>query len=429
VAPSPADAAATAALGFGARSLDALLERYGEGSIAASSRYDALARYEELPARGPTRGRYWKHDLAALDGAGQTVLASDESAAPELHVPVGPLAGNIAYAQIDGHSLCDARGGIVEPFDLARARRPDAFARAFGRALDARDDSFASLSLAFQRGGAFVDVPAGRFVEEPLVLAYEAHRAAMFPYTLVHVGAGASLTVVERIRTGGPGTAYLFPLCELVLEEGAALTYIVLQEAGPRARVVATRRAVAGADAKLSFAVADLGAELSVDRIRLTAEGRGANVHLTGIFFADAQQHVDLETETRHAVGPTTSQTVVRTGATAQGQGRYLGNIRIAEHANGSDASLRDDALLMSPQAHVDSIPALEIASNDVKAFHGATIGSIDEDELFYAQSRGIERGAAERMIALGFFEPAIAQFAGEELREHLRRDIQRKLG
>ena len=108
--------------------------------------------------------------------------------------------------------------------------------------------------------------------------------------------------------------------------------------------------------------------------------------------------------------------------------GRYLGNIHIAEHANASDASLRDDALLLGRKAHIESIPALEIASNDVKAFHGATVGSIDDDEIFYAQSRGISRAEAERMIALGFFEPALASFPMDELRDHLRREIARKL-
>jgi Fe-S cluster assembly protein SufD len=88
---------------------------------------------------------------------------------------------------------------------------------------------------------------------------------------------------------------------------------------------------------------------------------------------------------------------------------------------------LRDDALLISQKAHIDSVPALEIASNDVKAFHGATVGSIDEEELFYAQSRGIERHAAERMIALGFFEPAVSVFPIETVRDFLRTRLAEK--
>ena len=107
---------------------------------------------------------------------------------------------------------------------------------------------------------------------------------------------------------------------------------------------------------------------------------------------------------------------------------KYVGNIVIRAKAHGSDASLRDDALLLSKHAHIDSIPALEIAANDVKAFHGATVGSLDEDALFYAGTRGIARNEALRLITLGFFEPAIAHFPSEALRDEVRTALDRKL-
>ena len=96
--------------------------------------------------------------------------------------------------------------------------------------------------------------------------------------------------------------------------------------------------------------------------------------------------------------------------------------------AQGSDARLRDDALLLSADAHVDSVPALEIAANDVKAYHGATVGAIDDEQIFYMESRGIEPAAAERMIALGFFEPAIARFPTESARDAIRQALAEKL-
>ena len=118
----------------------------------------------------------------------------------------------------------------------------------------------------------------------------------------------------------------------------------------------------------------------------------------------------------------------MRSAGTGHGQGRYFGNIKILADAHGADASLRDDALLLSAGAHIDSVPALEIAANDVKAFHGATVGAISEDELFYAESRGIARADAERMIALGFFEPAISRFPTDALRAELRSALGLKL-
>jgi Fe-S cluster assembly protein SufD len=174
--------------------------------------------------------------------------------------------------------------------------------------------------------------------------------------------------------------------------------------------------------------MAELGADHAVSRVRASIEGDGAHAELTALFFSDGDQHVDVETETRHVAQHTGSDTVVRTAGKDKGQGRYFGNIKILPAAHGTDASLRDDALLLSPGAHVDSVPALEIAANDVKAYHGATVGAISEEELFYAQSRGIARADAERMIALGFFEPAVARFPGETLRNDIRAALEAKL-
>jgi Fe-S cluster assembly protein SufD len=163
--------------------------------------------------------------------------------------------------------------------------------------------------------------------------------------------------------------------------------------------------------------------------VRAVEHAPGARVQTVALFFSDGAQHVDLESETIHAAGNTQSQTIVRSAGTDRGQGRYIGNIKILADAHGADASLRDDALLLSPGAHIDSVPALEIAANDVRAFHGATVGAISEEELFYAQTRGIPRAEAERMIALGFFEPAVSRFPTEALRDELRRALENKLG
>ncbi|MBV9269803.1 MAG: SufD family Fe-S cluster assembly protein, partial [Candidatus Eremiobacteraeota bacterium] len=100
----------------------------------------------------------------------------------------------------------------------------------------------------------------------------------------------------------------------------------------------------------------------------------------------------------------------------------------IAENAQASEAFLRDDALLLSRNAHIDSVPALEIAANEVRAYHGATVGAIDEEQLFYMTSRGIERKDAETMIALGFFEPAIERFPTEALRSDIREALKAKV-
>ena len=388
-------------------SLDALIAERGEGSIPAPLRYDALARFEELPVRQTLRGgRTWKHDLTKLD------LSNIE---PPQKLAAAP-APSAELAR---------RGVIVCDFDTARAEHPQEFAAAFGTAVDTRDDKFASLALAFQSGGAFVWIPEGVQLDDPIVLDYHLSGSA-FPYTLVALGRGASATVLEHIAGDG---AFLCGIGEFVVGEKATLRYTIDQRAGDTTRIIATRRALLGRDSTIVLGTAELGAQHAVTRVRIAANEPGGLAEVTAFFFADRDQHVDLETEVVHAAAATRSDTVVRSAGTGHGQGRYIGNIKILKNAHGADAALRDNALLLSEHSHVDSVPALEIAANDVKAYHGATVGAISEDEIFYAQSRGLSRAEAERMIALGFFEPAIARFPGEALREEFRAALRGKLG
>ena len=402
------------AVGMGTASLEALVGHLGAGSIDVARRKEALARFEELPARATIRSsRSWKRELATIDLA--ALAPFDDGRGAELDVEA--LLPRAREA-----------GVTIERFSLARERHRDAFERAFGVAVDTRDDKFASLALAFQNHGAFVDVPAGVNVDETIVLGYEARAAGLFPYTLVSLGAGARASVLERIR-GIADAPLVCGITEFVLADRAHLRYAVDQRTASATTVVMTRRARLGADAHLEIGLAELGAGYSVSKLRTVKAAAGAHVDIGALFFSDEDQHIDIEMETVHAAPATESRTIVRSAGIGAGQGRFLGNIKILPDAHGADASLRDDALLLSDRAHIDSVPALEISANDVKAFHGATIGAISDEELFYAESRGIARRDAERMIALGFFEPAIACFPGEALREELRLALQAKIG
>lgn len=404
--------AGTSVRGVSKASLDALVAHFGDGAVSSQQRYDALARFEELPVRESIRGgRTWKRDLAKLDlSTVPTFEANDVELDLEALLPAARRAGV-----------------TIERISLARERHAAAFERAFGMAVDTRDDKFASLALAFQNHGVFIDVPAGVAIDEPIVIGYEARAAALFPYTLVSVGDGARVTIVERL-SGTEDAPFVCAIDELVVGANAHVTFAVDQRLSLNTRMLATRRATLGANAELHLAMAELGGDHAVTKVRAVENAAGSRASVTALFFSAGHQHIDVATETIHAGENTSSDTVVRTAGIEHGQGRYLGNIKILPSGHGTDASLRDDALLLSSGAHVDSVPALEIAANDVKAFHGATVGAISEEEIFYAQSRGISREEAERMIALGFFEPAVARFPGEALRAELRDALAAKL-
>jgi Fe-S cluster assembly protein SufD len=271
-----------------------------------------------------------------------------------------------------------------------------------------------------------VYVPADISLDEPIEITYDASDGALFPYTLVVLERGAQCTLIERL-SGGAG-AFVCGITEIVMAENAIVTYAVDQQLPPDARVLFTRGANPGKDARVNWAVAELGAKLSVTSVDVNVDNPGVQADIAGLFFPRDEQHVDLVSTVEHNVGNSTSDTIVKSAATGRGQGRYVGNIRIVQHAQGTEAWLHDDALLLSKRAHIDSVPALEIAANDVKAYHGATVGAIDEEQIFYMTSRGIDREAAEKMIALGFFEPAIARFPTQALRERLRAALKDKV-
>jgi len=418
-------------VGISSETLELLLAG-ASPAFGATARRSALAAYEALPFPTASYGRYWKHDLHKIDLTHVVTGAAPATgfAAPEIFTRDARSA-QIAF--IDGVvaiELSDAlraRGVIVT--DLATARRDHAslLEAALGTTVNASADKYAALALAFQNVGAFVYVPAGVAVDHPIVIRYAAVANDAFPYTVISAGENARVTVIEQLVTG-EAPRFICGIAEIVVGTRARVDYAIVQSANIQSKTMIARGATVGSDAVVRIGLAELGSALTVDTLKALEHAPGGHTDVAGLFFATGDQHVDLSTQVDHAVGSTTSNTIIKSAASDRGQARYLGNIRIRKSAHGSDSSLRDDVLLLSETAHVDSIPALEIAANDVKAFHGATVGAIDAEQLFYLMSRGVPRIEAERLIALGFFEPAIAQFPTETLRAHLREALEAKV-
>lgn len=372
--------------------------------ISSAARTGALERFFSVPSRREKPGRFWRVDFERIvpDAAAIDVDAANvvvESGSPQLLV-------------------CDL---------LTAAREhPELLSRAF-RTTGIDATKFGALTAAFAWQGVFVYAPADRACDEPVVVRVNAPAgAAIFPWNLVLAERGACVTVVEHINGGKD--AFICGATEVVTEENADVTYAAVQQTADGVRAIWNRAARPGRDASVAWASAELGGQLAASDLSVEFDHPGAQAQITTLFFPSASQYVDIVSTVEHRAGEATSETLVKSAATERGQARFLGNIRIAPHAQGSDARLRDDALLLSRNAHIDSVPALEIGANDVKAYHGATVGAIDAEQIFYMESRGIERSAAERMIALGFFEPAIERFPTNALRDEIRAALAAKL-
>lgn len=372
--------------------------------VAHERRSELLARSFELRSGREKPGRFWKIDIDALDYGALDVPAT---------VPVTISAPRSTRAIV-----CDLSTALRTHREIVE--------RFCGSAVDPNAGKFAALATALRNSGAFVYVPADVAIDDPIEIAYDATAGALFPYTLVVLEHGAQCTIIERLT--GPAGAFVCGITEVVTSEAASITYAVDQQLAGDSRVLFTRAAKPGKDACVNWAVAELGARLSVTSLNVTVEQPGVQAGIAGIFFPRDEQHVDLISNVDHNAGDSHSETLIKSAAIGKGQGRYVGNIRIVPHAQGTESSLRDDALLLSKKAHIDSVPALEIAANDVKAYHGATVGAIDEEQIFYMTSRGIDRESAENMIALGFFEPAVARFPTAALRERLRSALEAKV-
>lgn len=380
------------------------LPRLDGSLISSDARTGALERFFAVPSRREKPGRFWRIDF--------------ESVVPDA-----------AAIDVDAASVVVESGGpelLVCDLLTAARQHPELLSRAFlTTGIDAT--KFGALTAAFGGQGVFVYVPSDRACDEPIVVRVNAPAgAAIFPWNVVLAERGARVTVIEHVNGGKD--AFICGATEVVTEENADVTYTAVQNAPDGARVIWNRAARPGRDASFAWNCAELGAQLAAGDLSVTFDQPGAQAQISTLFFPRASQHVDIVSTVEHRAGEATSETLVKSAATERGQARFLGNIRIAPHAQGSDARLRDDALLLSPNAHVDSVPALEIGANDVKAYHGATVGAIDAEQIFYMESRGIERSAAERMIALGFFEPAIERFPTNTLRDEIRAALAAKL-
>ncbi len=363
------------------------LAPFADAHFSLEARTAALQRFFDLPSGRERPSRYWRVDL---DAVGIDDLALD------------PASGSVEI-------VCnDARVRVGEaPPSLGMSA--------------AAQTKYGALATAFANRYAFVVVPRGIDVEEPILVTYRAGENALFPYTSIHLENGSRATIIERIDGGAD--AFVCGITEIITGEGSEARLATLQLLADGARRFGTLAALPGKDANIELVTADLGAQLAVGEIEVSLLAEGSDTQIVSIFFPSDRQHVDLRSTVDHRVGDARSQTIVRSAANGRGQGRYVGNIRIAPDAQKSDASLRDDALLLSTTAHIDSVPALEIAANDVKAYHGATVGALDAEMLFYMTTRGIDREQAERMVTLGFFEPAIERFP-VQLREEIREKL-----
>jgi Fe-S cluster assembly protein SufD len=286
------------------------------------------------------------------------------------------------------------------------------------------ENAFAALNTAFLENVVAIRVPRGVVVEQPVEIAYAGGPAADAPYathprTVIVVGADAHCTIVERYT--GSGSYFTNAVTEIVAGDGAVVDHYKVQRESGSAFHVATMQAALGRSANFSTHNISLGGALVRNDIGVTlAEGAEATVN--GLYVINGSQHVDNHTVIDHAQPHGTSHELYKGILDGQATAVFNGRILVRKDAQKTDSKQTNKNLVLSDEAVINTKPELQIFADDVRCTHGATIGQLDEESLFYLQSRGIGRSQARSLLTYAFAQDIIDRIKVQELRDSLER-------
>ena len=260
-------------------------------------------------------------------------------------------------------------------------------------------------------------------LEKPLYvrIGNSVEGGSLFFRLLVVAEEGARFSLIEEYASSSPELhAYTNVVSELFCEPASKLEYVSIQNLSRETWHFASHHARVGRDAELDWVAGGFGSRRGKTWIQNDLAGRGATSRVTGAYFADGEQHLDYDTFQEH-IGPNTTSDFAFKGALRDNATTvWRGMIRVEQTAQRTNAYQENRNLLLSSDAHADSIPGLEILANDVRCTHGATLGQVDRDQLFYLMSRGLSRSEAERLIVRGFFQDVLDRIELEPVREAL---------
>ncbi|MEP9389339.1 Fe-S cluster assembly protein SufD [Mesorhizobium sp. KR9-304] len=396
----------------------ALVDAFGErlsllpGDGAVSVKRDNAI--EQIKAGLPTRRiESWHYtDLRRLL---TSVSAFDETAKAKALAPL--VKGSPVFALLNGTS--SDRTESVEGVSMQRVadKLTDG---SLAPSLDPLgfDDAVGALNAAFVADGYFVDIADGVALETPIELQ-NVHAGGQTHIRLpVRVGAGARVTIVERQT--GTGPAFVSAVSNIVVGEGAELTWLIVQEQPDTTTYLGQFNAWIGKDAKLTVFVMNAGGKLVRQEINVATKGEGSTFTLRGVNLLAGDTHTDVTMVLDHAVPHTASTEVIRNVVTGRARGVFQGRINVHQYAQKTDAKMACNTLLLSDDGEFSTKPELEIFADDVVCGHGATVTEIDRNHLFYLMARGIEEKTARGLLVKAFVAEVIEELEDEAIVEAL---------
>jgi Fe-S cluster assembly protein SufD len=394
-------------------STETLDQLQGEPGWLRDVRRKALETYERLPAPTRTDEEWRRTDISRLDPNQFSKLE-----------------------HLDGQKLILAealpKGVILKPLRQAAQDHPDLVEPRLFSLVHADRDRFSALHAAFFTGGTFLYVPDGVVIDKPIIGQHFSHEAgtSVMPHTLIVAGAGARFDYLdEYIAEKDDETGYRTGSTEIFVGDGAQVGYVAVQKWGRGVWHLTDQRAQLQKDSTLRLFNVTLGGKFSKTRVEASLAGEGSNAELKALYFASGNQFFDFHTLQDHRVGNTRSDLLFKGALQDVSRTVYAGLIKIEKHAARSDAYQANRNLVLSDKAKATSIPMLEIDNNDVRCTHGATVGPVDPEHLFYLRSRGIPEATAKRMLIQGFFGDVLDRIPFEHARRLVEAELEARIG
>jgi len=396
-------------------------------------RREAITRFAEL-GFPTTREEDWKFTNVAAIARNSFRLAEDghtKLAPQELREFTIPGLGHSQLVFVNGRfsselsSLRPPPNGVkVSSLAEAFMADRDLLEQHLARYADYHRDAFSALNTAFIEDGGFVYIPKGTVLEEPIHLLYVAIPSGepiiTHPRNLIIAAEDSQATVVEHYVSLGGDVYFSNAVTEVVAGENSVLSHYLIERESKQAFVVSTLRIQQGRNSSVASHSVLLGGALVRNNVHPVLAGEGSNCLINGLFMPTGRQHMDNFMYVEHVSPHCDSRQFYHGILDGQSRGVFSGRIIVHKDAQKTDAKQTNRNLLLSDEAQIDSNPQLEIYADDVKCTHGATIGQINKDAIFYLRSRGITEESARTLLLYGFAAECLAHMKVEPIRKYL---------
>jgi len=405
--------------GFSQQIVEAIAS--GEPGWLKSQRLAAWQTFEKLPLPSKRDLQWQRFDMRALK-LDQVAWPADKSSVTER------LTALPAALSKKGIVFCDTRTALAKHRDMLKDY--------LGKSIAPEELSkFHALHAAFWSAGAFLYVPREVRVEIPLEVVYEfsGQHAAGFPRTLVVIEPGAEATLVQKF-IGGPtagsnGAASIHASgTEVFVKEGGHLHYISEQNFAPNVYDFTLKRAHVARDAEIDWVLGMFGASFQRYDVECIMEGEGGTSFMYAVGVLDHNQQFGQFTKQHHKTGNTTSDLLFKNVLRDKAVSNYAGVIKVEKNANGTNAYQANRNLVLNKEVRCDTRPILEIESNQLRCTHGATVGQLEPQQLFYLQSRGLTPEQSRDVLIEAFLDPVLARIQVEAVQKEFAELVHRKV-